>query len=253
MAEHIRDFVHFLGIEQENQIKNCVNLGEYFFLIHNLDVLYKKALEIKVDKKEYKIPAFLFLNAHRELYLSMTNFLRLHQGKSFCNLRSAIDSAFTAYYLLKNPDKETVYLAKIQPNSGEEKEWNKTFKNIKATINSNIADYPYAKGLIEVHDFCSIFEHADAVDVLTRYVEDKEKLTLEANYFDYEESDDNYKKWLIHILFSFFKIFSLFWAVFFKEKAPEEISKVINQRAGVYETKLNELRKRFSFKANNDT
>ncbi|MDD5358606.1 MAG: hypothetical protein PHX80_05645 [Candidatus Nanoarchaeia archaeon] len=253
MAENIRDFIHFLGIEQENQIKSSVNLGEYFFLIHNLDILYKEALKIKVDKKEHKIPAFLFLNVHRELYLSMTNFLRLHKGKSFCNLRSAIDSTFTAYYLLKNPDKENVYKANIKLGSEEEAEWDAIFRNIKATIKKNITDFPLAKELIEIHEFCSIFEHSDALDVLGRYVEDKEKMTLEANYFDYEETDDSYKKWLIKILFSYFMIFGLFWAEFFKERAPEEISRVINIKAKTYQTKLDELRKRFPVKTNNGT
>lgn len=58
------------------------------------------------------MPVFLYLNVHREYYLSIANLLRLHSSKSFNCLRSALDMAFTAYYLLKNPEDTKIFMYK---------------------------------------------------------------------------------------------------------------------------------------------
>lgn len=234
MVENIRDFIDFLGSEEENQITSCANLGEHFFLIHNLDILYLEVLKIKIDikKDDHMASAILFCNIHRKFYLSMANFLRLHYAESFVNLRAAIDSVFTAYYLLKNPDRVKIYLASTQEDSETKKEWDKIFRNIKGTIKKNIDDYPYAKGLVEGHEFCSRFAHSDASDIL-RYLEDTSSTTkplIEYTYFDYAEG----KKWLEALLSGFFKIYTLFWTIFFKEQASEEISEVVTTRTEAF-------------------
>jgi hypothetical protein len=96
-AEPIRDFSHFVGIEEENVITSMAILGEDYFFIKNLDVLYKSCLDIKLDNEKEKIPAFLYLITQSEFYFGMISFLRLHMSKSFCSLRTNLDCAFTAY------------------------------------------------------------------------------------------------------------------------------------------------------------
>ena len=193
-------FTHFVGIEEENVLMSIANLGEDYFLIHNLDILYMSCCDLKIDNENLKIPAFLYLITHSEFYFGMISFLRLHQSKAFCSLRTALDSAFTAYYLLKNPEKTSVYLSKI--NGAKNPEWNKIFRNIKNTIKNKIDYFPLAKGLPQIHEFCSIYAHSDALGILHRYNIDKEKSRLEAKYFDYEPTVEDYKKWLAYLLFS---------------------------------------------------
>jgi len=238
-SSKINDFGHFLGKEKENEINSIVNLGKDFYLIHNLDILYQKSFEITIDKVELKIPAFLFGNVHREFYLAMCNFIRMHSSISFRNLRCAIDSLFTAYYLSKYPKAREVYLSNLKSKPNEE--WKKIFKNIKATIKNNPGEFPLAKKLIQMHESCSIFAHSDAQDVLTRYVENKEKLCLGATYCDYKENSDDYKKRLGKLLDAFFRIFFVFWTEMFKKCANEELLEEINIRIVAYKKYLEDF------------
>ena len=45
-SEHINDLIHFIAIEKENLLKNMANLGEDFWLIMNLDIMYQKCLNL---------------------------------------------------------------------------------------------------------------------------------------------------------------------------------------------------------------
>lgn len=74
-AEPIKEFSHFIGVEEENVLKSIVNLGEDFFLIHNLDILFKNSLELEpLDDLNLKVPAFLYLIIHSEFYQGMAYF-----------------------------------------------------------------------------------------------------------------------------------------------------------------------------------
>lgn len=235
-AEPIREFTHFVGIEEENVLTSIANLGEDFFLIHNLDVLYMSCFNLNpIGNEIIKIPSFLYLITHSEFYFAMISFLRMHQSKSFISLRTAIDCTFTAYYLLKHPDKTDVYLSKLSKE--ENPEWNRIFFNIKRTIKENIKDFPLANGFSEIHEFCSIFAHSDALGILHRYNENKEKGLLEAKYFDYEAKIEDYNKWLAKLLFSFLKIYLIYWNEIFRNRARDKISE-IEKRIKEYQDKL---------------
>jgi len=219
-TERIHSVLHYFGIEEENAMANIANLGEDYVLIRNLNNLYLLISSIKIKEitVNLKIPIFLYLISHSEFYAAVSSYLRLHQSKAFHSLRVAIDSALTSYYLLENPDQIEDYLS---PSYGEEtNEWQKTFRNIKATIKRNIKDYPHADGLPNIHEFCSMFSHADAAGILHRYHEEEGR--LEAKYFDYDVSTDDYKKWLAQLLLGFSNIFELYWAVLFKPLAGDK-------------------------------
>jgi hypothetical protein len=174
----------------------------------------------------------------------------LHQSKAFCSLRSALDCAFTAYYLLKHPDKRDIYLSKINTHISrkEEKEWTSIFINIKRTIKDDIANYPHAKTLPEIHEFCSMYSHSDAISVMSRYNIDKEELMLETRYFDYEETAEDYNRWLAPLLFSFFRIFLIFWFELYKEKAGTRLSE-LERKIMEYEGKIRLFKEKFPLRS----
>jgi len=236
----ISDLFNFIGIESTNILKSSMNLGNAIYLIHNLDILFNKTISgYTINKSELKIPAFLYMNVNRELYLSMGHFLRLHSTKAFSDLRCAIDSTLTAYYLLKHPENIQVYISNIQ--SVPDKEWKEIFLNIKRTIKSKQDEFPLATHLTEIHEFCSIFTHSDASGIMSRYIENKETYVLESNYFDYEDHDDDYKKWLAILLSSFLEIFMLFWEEMFKMQVDIKTKEEIDVRLNSYKTKLSEF------------
>lgn len=217
-AEPITGFIHFVGVEEQNVLTNIANLGDDFFLIHNLDILYLACTKLKpIDDIKLRLPVFLYLIVHSEFCFAMISFLRRHKSKSFVSLRVALDSTFTAYYLLKHPDKEEVYLM------GEEnKEWWGIFGKIKKTIKNNVKEFPLAKDLTEYHEICSAYAHSDALGIMHKFSMDKEKSRLEAKYFDYEASSEEYKKSLAILLVPFFNIFLIFWKEIFMHIAGEK-------------------------------
>ncbi|GAX60925.1 SAM-dependent methyltransferase [Candidatus Scalindua japonica] len=219
----VRNINHFIAIEEENLLTSIENLGDDFFLIHNLDELFKIGSHLNpINEKSHKIPSFLYLITHSEFYTGMVSFLRIHISKSFTSLRSALDCTFTAYYLLKYPDKVDVYLSKIKEEDNPE--WKKIFLNIKRTIKEDINNFPQAKGLPEIHEYCSIYAHSDAIGILHRYSENKE--SLEAKFFDYEVNTDDYKKWLACLLTAFLNIYSIYWDEIFKHNVGENMEKM---------------------------
>ncbi len=225
----ISDLTHFFGIEETNLLANIANLGEDYFLIHNLDMLYQSCTKLKpIDESRLKIPLFLYLIIHGELYNAVSSYLRTHKSISYRCMRSALDGAFTSYYLLKKPEKIDIYLSKLSEDQDKEKnkEWKKIFLNIKRTIKSNIKTFPFAEGLPEIHEFCSIYSHSDALGILHRYYDDRENDMLQAKYFDYHQNTDDFHKWFGRLLVTFFNIFLIFWQEIFIHRAENKLSQI---------------------------
>lgn len=234
----IRGFEHFLEIENDNKEKNLTVLGDDYALIPALDHIYSSCVSITLpDDNTLMMPAFLYLISHQEFYYGMASFLRLHKTQSFRSLRVSLDSTFTAYYLLENPDEIGLYLSK----STHSPEWERVFRNIKLTIRNNQKKFPYVTGLLQVHDLCSKFAHADPGGIAHKYVMDREKKILHVNYFDYENSPSEYKKWFIFFLFYYFRVFLVYWNEMLRKYADgmkSEITSLIKDFRG----KMKELR-----------
>lgn len=234
----IRGFEHFLSIEEENVAKNVAALDDDYSLILDLDNIFCACVTITLpDDENLMIPAFLYLISHQEFYYGMASFLRFHKTQSFRSLRVALDSTFTAYYLLKYPEEIELYLNRDSNSS----QWERVFRNIKLTIRNNHKKFPYAAGLLQVHDLCSKFAHADPAGILHKYFMDKDQKILHVNYFDYENSPHEYKKWFAFFQFYFFRVFLVYWNEMLIKNAggmKKEIMFLIKN----YKVKIKELR-----------
>lgn len=212
----LKGFEDYLRIEEENLFKSVALLGDDYQMVHDLDNLFEICLHIPLpDDTNLTIPAFLYLISLEEFYCGTASFLRFHKTKAFRCLRAALDSSFTAYYLLKNPDATNVYVNKMNDPLA----WEKLFRNIKNTIKNRPRDFPLASGLPEVHDLCSKFAHADPEGILHKYFMDKKEQRLYAQFFDYEKTPADYRKWYGFLIFWFFKIFLIFWNEMLKKNA----------------------------------
>ncbi len=235
----LKGFEHYLSIEHDNLSKTISVLDEDYRLVLGLDDLYNSCLNITLpNDPNIMIPAFLYLISHQEFYCGMASFLRLHKTQSFRCLRAALDSTFTAYYLLKNPDKTDIYVDKNQNSST----WESLFRNIKATVKNNQKVFPFAVGLPKVHDLCSKFAHADPEGIFHKYLMDKQGMKLHAQYFDFERNPEDYKKWFAFLLFYFFKVFLIYWNEMLKTNAGKrkrEIEYLIKE----YKIRINEFKK----------
>jgi hypothetical protein len=237
----LRGFEHYLEIGDDHVDKHIVLLGENYQLIAELDDLFTNCLNIPLpDDSNLAIPAFLNLISHQEFYAAMASFLRLHKTQSFRCLRAALDSTFTAYYLLKNPDQTGLYINR----SGDRTAWEKIFRTIKVTIKHNQKIYPLAAGLPGIYDLCSKFSHADPEGIFHKYFMDKKQSRLYVQYFDFERTSDDYRKWYIFLLFSFFKIFLIYWNEMLKSRAGK-MKRDIDVLIRDYRSKINILRRKY--------
>ena len=237
----LEGFEHFLAIEDDNLSKTIAILAEDYQLVLDLDRLYNSCLNIILPgESNIMVPAFLHLISHQEFYGGMASFLRLHKTQSFRCLRAALDSAFTAYYLLKNPDKTEIYLNKSQNSAA----WDNLFRNIKATVKNNQNVFPLAVGLPEIYDLCSKFAHADPEGIFHKYFMNKQEKRLYAQYFDFEKKTDDYKKWFAFLLFYFFKVFLIYWHEMLKDKAGKR-KKEIQYLVKEYKVRINDFRARY--------
>ncbi len=234
----IRGFEHFLSIEDENAGKNITELNHDYALILDLDNIYCACVTITLpDDESLMMPAFLNLISHQEFYNGMAAFLRLHKTQSFRSLRVALDSTFTAYYLLKNPDDIELYLNR----NTHLPQWERVFRNIKQTVRNNQKQFPYAAGLLQVHDLCSKFAHADPGGILHKYFMDREQKILHVNYFDSESSPFDYNKWFAFFLFYFFRVFLVYWNEMLK-KNPGGMKREITNMIKEFKGNIRELR-----------
>jgi hypothetical protein len=237
----LEGFEHYLAIEHENLSNTIAMLEEGYQLVLDLDNLYNSCLNISLPSDlNIEIPAFLHLISHQEFYSGIAAFLRLHKTQSFRCLRAALDSTFTAYYLLKNPDKTEIYLDRGRNFS----EWESLFRNIKATIKNNQNIFPLAVGLPEVYDLCSKFAHADPEGIFHKYFMDKRGKRLYAQYFDFEKTVGDYKRWFVFLLSHFFKIFLIYWNEMLRGHAGKR-RKEIESLAKDYKVNINDFRKRY--------
>jgi hypothetical protein len=237
----LEGFEHYLAIEDDNLSKTVALLAEDYPLVLDLDNLYNSCLNIALPAdSNIMMPAFLHLISHQEFYCGMASFLRLHKTQSFRCLRAALDSTFTAYYLLKNPDKTEIYVAKI----GNAAKWDNLFRNIKPIIKNNQNIFPLAAGLPEIYDLCSKFAHADPEGILHKYFMNKQEKRLYAQYFDFEKTPGDYKTWFAFLLFYFFKVFLIYWHEMLKSKAGKR-KKEIDYLIKEYKVKINALRKKY--------
>ena len=237
----LKGFEDYLRIEEENLFKSVALLDKDYAFITDLDNLFESCLHIPLPEDEdLTIPAFLYLISLEEFYCATASFLRFHKTKAFRCLRAALDSSFTAYYLLKNPEATVVYVNKTDDALA----WEKLFRNIKITIKNRPRDFPLALGLPEVHDLCSKFAHADPEGILHKYFMDKKEQRLYAQFFDYERTADDYKKWYGFFVFNFFKIFLVFWNEMLKKNAgarKKHIEKLVKE----YRTGIQDFRNRY--------
>ncbi len=241
--KEIKGFENFLEIEYENISENIKILGRDFQLILELDNLYSTCLNITLpEDPDIMIPAFLYLISHQEFYNGMASFLRLHKNQSFRCLRAALDSTFTAYYLLKNPEEIKLYIDKSRNSSS----WENLFRNIKVTMKNNQKKFPLAVGLPQVHDLCSRYAHADPEGIFHKYFMDKEEKKLNVRYFDYEISANEYRKWFVFLLFYFYKIFLIYWHEMLKDRAGR-MKKEIEYLIKAYKVKISQLKKQYAF------
>lgn len=205
------NFEEFLLVEDQNLKSSLTNLGEDKNLFAKIDSIYQRAFWRTIgNNNDEKIINLLYRMIHFELYFCMSCLLRNHISETFASIRKAIDAAFTAYYIILNPNSSINYLKK----NGIHK---KIFTNIKKHIKQNKNRYPLASDLIKEYEFCSQYGvHSDFCIFFNRVENSKSEILF--YYFQNPNDLNEFKKMYLGLISIFWKIFNIFYLEYFSKK-----------------------------------
>jgi hypothetical protein len=202
------NFLEYLAGEEQNLLVSIVNFRSDFDAFYNLDNICQEPLRyLEVSKEEDIVPS-LFLFVHFHLYFSVSCLLRSHFSESLASTRKAIDASLSAYRIILDPKMADLY--KTRDNS---------FLHIKSHIQrerkTDSSKYPFAEGLLELHDMCSEYgSHADVSSfvhrVEVRDLPDKNKQNLMFHYFQFPKDPNEYAVYLIDTIFAFYGMLQIF-------------------------------------------
>lgn len=237
MTKHL-NILEFIGFEQHNTLVSIANLKGELGFTQELDEIFhdaKHGFTVDRDNELQFVVSMLFLQAHNEFYLGMSQFFKAHLGKSFFSLRMAIDAAFYCCYVIKHPKNAKELL---DENSLLQKQ---IFWRIKDHISKNPKDYPAAQSLVKIHEIASSFSHPSVHSIMYKYMHNpadvNKKEEVQLNYFDGLDHRDFMSYYFI-LLKGFFMVFQIFYKEFFKKQFkiinPERDKRIIE-----FENKIN--------------
>lgn len=249
MAEN--NILEFISFEHNNELVSIANLkGELGFL-QEFDEIYqdtKDAFPVDRNNDVHLMVGVMFLQAHSEFYIGMSQFLKSHLSKAFLSLRIAIDASFNVYYFTKNPKDTREFLDENSPLQ------QKIFWRIKDYISKNPKQYPLAQNLIKIHESASNFAaHSSLQSIVYKYqhIVDAEgkKEEVKLNYFDGLDTAD-FLPYYFGLLKGHFMVFQLFFNCFYKKEFkvvyPDRDRRIAN-----FEAKLNLKGKQYPLKKRN--
>lgn len=211
--------LEYLGVEETNLLVSmnlCKRDMDFFPKLDGLfqeplkyiDLKVKNKAELTHDDKHRMTVLTLYLYVHYHLYSAFSTMLRCHLSDALSQTRKAIDAAFTAARLIREPATLNAYL-----------ERHADYRNIKRTVSDankkQETEYPGTGPLVEMHEICSQFgSHADVSSFIHR-VEITEpdelgKSLMRLLMFQKPDSDLEFRYYLVQILSSFSQMLWLF-------------------------------------------
>lgn len=197
-------YLDIVSNEEINLRSNIAKLKSSFDIFLRLDDLYKLPLTTAIKNETDGVILSLYLLVHSKLYFSISCLLRGHLAEAFAATRGALDASLTAYRIILYPESKGAYL---------KRDW--SYQTIKSTIKSDLAKYPLAAILIELHEMCSQHvSHADISVLNNRVVmhkqEGTEKRLLEFKYFDCPNDEVVYRGVIVDLLRAFHAMLLIF-------------------------------------------
>jgi hypothetical protein len=211
--------LEYLGAEETNllvSINLCKRDMDFFPKLDGLfqeplkhiDLKIKNRAELTNDDRHRMTVLTLYLYVHYHLYSALSTMLRCHLSDALAQTRKAIDAAFTAVRLIREPATLNDYL-----------ERHADYRNIKRTVaeanKKQATEYPDTGPLVEMHEICSQFgSHADVSSFIHR-VEITEpdelgKSLMRLMMFQKPDSDLEFRYYVVQVLASFAQMLWLF-------------------------------------------
>jgi hypothetical protein len=163
MPENVYDepqeLLRFVSDEHHQFLIALANERDELKAVNNLQGLYQAALShVKLTDKADLIVYQLLGFTHYHFLFATACQLRCHLSEAFGSLRSAIDGALVAAYIISDRSSQEAFLRRQKP-------FDKLMRHARNFIKQNRLGelpHPLIPVLIEMHDTCSRFaSHAD--------------------------------------------------------------------------------------------
>jgi ATP-dependent Lon protease len=233
------NILEFIGYEHHNELVSIANLKGELSYLQDLDDIYqevKDSFPVSETNDTHVMVSVMFLQAHSEFYVGMSQLLKSHLSKAFFSLRIGIDAAFNAYYFTKHPDHARDFIEEDSPLQ------KKIFWRIKDHICKNHREFPLAQNLVKIHELASSFAaHSSFQSIVYKYQhivhKESKQEEIQLNYFD-KLDFNNFIRHYFYLLKGYFMVFQLFFNCFyekeFRVEYPDRDRKIAD-----YEARLN--------------
>ena len=233
------NILEFVSFEHHNELVSIANLKSELGFLQELDEIFQDVLHVFAVNKSNNVQfmvSTMYLQAHSEFYVGMSQFFKSHIGKAFFSLRIAIDASFNANYFIKNPKDISAFLEENHPLQ------KKIFWRIKDYTAKNTKGHSLIQSLVKIHEVASNFSaHSSLQSLVYKYKHvidaGEKKEEVQISYFDTVELRD-FLAYYFALLKGYFMIFQFFYNDFFKKELhiiyPER-----EKRISDFETKIN--------------
>lgn len=90
------NILEFISLEHHNELVSLANLKGDLVFLQELDEIYqdtRNAFSVNKNNAVQVMVGTMYLQAHSEFYIGMSQFLKSHLSKAFLSLRIAIDAS----------------------------------------------------------------------------------------------------------------------------------------------------------------
>jgi len=215
MPENVYDepqeLLRFVSEEHHNFLISIANERDELKSVNHLQGLYQAALtHVKLTDKTDLIVYQLLGFTHYHFLFATACQLRGHLSEAFASLRSAIDAALIAAYIIKDRFLQEAYFRRRKP-------FDKLIRHARNFIDrKRLGELPHRQipFLIEMHDTCSRFaSHADVDTFVHRAREFRDEQGVEwatTEYFQFSRYPRTQRYYFFSLMHGFASILDIF-------------------------------------------
>ena len=217
------DLFRFVTMEYEQFLISISTTQDSLATINHIQGLYGAALSgVKIKNNGDLIVYRLLTFVHYHFLFSTACLLRCHLSEAFSSLRSALDGALVAAYIIHDRSAQTAYFNRSKP-------FDKLIRHYRNFLGRpEKLPHPHVPTLVSLHDACSRFaSHADIDAFAHRRREFRDKkgtAWATTEYFQFSRDAREQRYYFSTLMHGFLIMLDVFSAFLVDEqkKVPDE-------------------------------
>ena len=203
------DLLHFVSLEHEQFLIATANERDELKAVNHIQGLYSAALSnIRLSAKADLIVFQLLGFTHYHFLFATASLFRCHLSEAFSSLRSALDGALVAAYIIHDRPSQETYFNRRKP-------FDKLIRHYRNFLSKpDKLPHPHIPILIAMHDACSSFaSHADIETFAHRMRQFRDQKGVEwatTEYFQFSRDSREQRYHFFSLMHGFAMILDIF-------------------------------------------